>query len=46
MPLRAVVERVVHDLGNRAADADQLAAREAVYQTLRNTYPCETDDDE
>ncbi len=46
VPLREVVEKVVHNLMNRRFLDEQLLARDAVYATLRAEYPCEVDDDE
>ena len=45
VPLKEVVEKVVHNLNNRKVLDEQLLARDAVYSTLRKEYPCETDDD-
>jgi len=45
VPLKEVVEKVVHNLMNRKFLDEQLLARAAVYSTLRKEYPCETDDD-
>ena len=44
--LKQVVEKVVHNLMNRKFIDAQLLARDAVYSTLRNEYPCEMGDDE
>jgi len=46
VPLKEVVEKVVHDLMIREVVDEQLPARVAVYGTLRKEYPCEMDDDE
>lgn len=41
IPLREVVAKVAAELRDQAATMDAaLPAREAVYQTLRTTYPC------
>ena len=45
VPLKEVVEKVVHNLMNRRFLDDQLLARDAVYSVLRKEYPCEMDDD-
>ena len=45
VPLKEVVEKVVHNLSNRKFLDEQLLARDAVNSTLRNEYRCETDDD-
>ncbi len=45
VPLKEVVEKVVHNLNNRKVLDEQLQARDAVYSTLRKEYPCETDGD-
>ncbi len=44
--LKEVVVKVVQNLMNRKFLDEQLLARDAVYSTLRNEYPCEMDDDE
>lgn len=46
VPLREVVEHVIHDLMNRKVLEDTLLARDAVYAVLRRDYPCEADNDE
>ena len=46
VPLKAVVETVVHDLENRTLVDRQLHARSAVYQSLRTAYPCKMEVDE
>lgn len=46
VPLKEVVEHVVHDLMNRKVLEEQLLARDAVYSVLRRDYSCEADDDE
>lgn len=46
LPLETVVRRVVSDLMNTARVANQPLAREFVFATLRNEFPCETPDDE
>jgi len=43
VPLKKVVEKVVHNLMNRKILDESLLARDAVYSTLRKAYPCETD---
>lgn len=40
VPLRSVVQRVVHDLTNRKVASANQNARDAVYYTLRKSYPC------
>jgi len=45
VPLKEVVEHVVHDLMNRKVLEEQLRARDAVYAVLRRDYPCKTNDD-
>lgn len=45
VPLKEVVEKVVHNLMNRRFLDEQLLARDAVYSVLRKEYPCEMDDD-
>jgi len=45
VPLKEVVEKVVHNLMNRRFLDDQLLARDAVFSVLRKEYPCEMDDD-
>jgi hypothetical protein len=42
VPLREVVEKVVADLNQRKHTAADLEAREALYASLRNHYPCKT----
>jgi hypothetical protein len=46
VPLKAVVETVVHDLESLAVVDERLHARTAVYQSLRRAYPCTTEDEE
>ena len=46
LPLKAVVETVVRDLESRTVFDQQQYARSAVYQSLRNAYPCKTEVDE
>ena len=43
VPLKVVVEQVVQDLENTALGTGESHARAAVYQTLRATFPCETE---
>ena len=40
-PLREVVEKVVADLNDRKHTEEGVAARVAVYASLRKRYPCE-----
>ena len=44
--LKEVVTLVVRDLLNEEHVGDMALARNAVYKTLRNEYPCEADDAE
>ena len=41
VPLREVVEKVVADLNDRKHTEEGVAARVAVYASLRKRYPCE-----
>lgn len=43
VPLRAVVEQVLNDLENNAIVDRSSHARLAVYQTLRTSFPCDTE---
>lgn len=43
VPLREVVEKVVTDLNDRKYTEEGVAARVAVYASLRTRYPCEED---
>jgi len=40
VPLKSVVENVIQSLEKRRFNPEELPAREAVYQILRNSYPC------
>jgi hypothetical protein len=40
VPLREVVEKVVNDLNQRKHTEEGVAARTAVYASLRKNYPC------
>ncbi len=42
--LESVVEKVVDDLMNRKVLDKDLLARDAVFSTLQNNYPCDPDD--
>lgn len=44
VPLLEVVERVVADLADEALTAKYPLARDAVYATLRQHYPCQIED--
>ena len=46
VPLKAVVELVVADLENEKRVANQPLARDFVYTTLRQQFPCEAQADE
>lgn len=46
VPLKEVVEKVVEDLLDREFVARRVRARDVVYQTLRDQYPCQKDEDE
>lgn len=41
VPLKEVVEKVVDDLLDREFVGERVRARDVVYQTLRDEYPCE-----
>ncbi|MEH6515769.1 MAG: Rap1a/Tai family immunity protein [Halioglobus sp.] len=43
--LKEVVEKVITDLETWNNSNEHVYARSAVYQTLRDHYPCDTDDD-
>ena len=40
LPLKEIVDKVVFDLNKPKLVAAQPLARDVVYQTLRNNYPC------
>ena len=46
VPLKTVVELVIADLENTKRIANQPLARDFVYTTLRNQFPCEAPEDE
>ena len=46
VPLKTVVELVVDDLDNAKRVANQPLARDFVYTTLRNQFPCEAPEEE
>ena len=46
VPLKNVVELVIADLENEQRVENQPLARDFVYTTLRNQFPCETPEDE
>ncbi|MFT6957042.1 MAG: hypothetical protein ACJAYC_002049 [Halieaceae bacterium] len=45
VPLKEVVEKVIADMDAWDSSNEHAYARSAVYQTLRDNYPCDTDDD-